>query len=154
MTPEEVRAYIDRDHVKDIETAAERLASVARHTQLEESPILSERTGARVLLKPENLQRTGSFKLRGAYNKIASLTQDELDRGIVTASAGNHAQGVAYAARERGAQATIVMPRNTPPIKVDATRALGAQVALVGDVWEMYSTSRVLMLQSCRRSRG
>ncbi len=147
MTPEEVRAYIDRDHVKDIETAAERLASVARHTQLEESPILSERTGARVLLKPENLQRTGSFKLRGAYNKIASLTQDELDRGIVTASAGNHAQGVAYAARERGAQATIVMPRNTPPIKVDATRALGAQVALVGDVFDESSAHAAKLSQ-------
>lgn len=147
MTPEEVRAYIDRDHVKDIETAAERLASVARHTQLEESPILSERTGARVLLKPENLQRTASFKLRGAYNKIASLTQDELDRGIVTASAGNHAQGVAYAARERGAQATIVMPRSTPPIKVDATRALGAQVALVGDVFDESSAHAAKLSQ-------
>ncbi len=147
MTPEEVRAYIDRDHVKDIETAAERLASVARHTQLEESPILSERTGARVLLKPENLQKTGSFKLRGAYNKIASLTQDELDRGIVTASAGNHAQGVAYAARERGAQATIVMPRSTPPIKVDATRALGAQVALVGDVFDESSAHAAKLSQ-------
>ena len=94
--------YLSRDHAADLKLAAERLASVARHTHLEESQILSEMTGARVLLKPENLQKTGSFKLRGAYNKIASLSQDELDRGIITASAGNHAQGVAYAARERG----------------------------------------------------
>lgn len=128
--------YLSRDHAADLKLAAERLASVARHTHLEESQILSEMTGARVLLKPENLQKTGSFKLRGAYNKIASLSQDELDRGIITASAGNHAQGVAYAARERGAHATIVMPRITPPIKVDATRALGATVALEGDVFD------------------
>ncbi|MFC0265989.1 threonine ammonia-lyase [Alloscardovia macacae] len=136
MTPDEVNAYLNRDHAADLNAAAERLRGVARHTQLEESRILSEQTGVRVLLKPENLQKTGSFKLRGAYNKIASLSQEELDRGIVTASAGNHAQGVAYAARERGAKATIVMPRITPPIKVDATRALGAQVELVGDVFD------------------
>ncbi|WP_418969203.1 threonine ammonia-lyase [Alloscardovia omnicolens] len=136
MTPEEISAYVQRDHADDLKTASERLQSVARHTQLEESQILSERTGARVVMKPENLQKTGSFKLRGAYNKIASLSQEELDRGIITASAGNHAQGVAYAARERGAHATIVMPRITPPIKVDATRALGATVALEGDVFD------------------
>ncbi|WP_018142753.1 threonine ammonia-lyase [Alloscardovia criceti] len=136
MTPDEVAQYVNRDHAADLEAAAQRLKKVVRHTQLEPSKILSEMTGAKILLKPENLQRTGSFKLRGAYNKIASLSQEELDRGIVTASAGNHAQGVAYAARERGAQATIVMPRITPPLKVDATRALGARVDLEGDVFD------------------
>ncbi|TCD54416.1 threonine ammonia-lyase [Alloscardovia theropitheci] len=136
MTPEQINEYVNRDHAADVELAAQRLEGVVRHTHLEESQILSDRIGARVLLKPENLQKTGSFKLRGAYNKIASLSQEDLDKGIVTASAGNHAQGVAYAARERGAQATIVMPRITPPIKVDATRALGAKVALVGDVFD------------------
>ncbi|MFD0704469.1 threonine ammonia-lyase [Alloscardovia venturai] len=136
MNEQQIADYIGRDHKADLNTAAERLSSVARHTQLEESPVLSDMVGARVLLKPENLQKTGSFKLRGAYNKIASLSQEELDRGIVTASAGNHAQGVAYAARERGARATIVMPRITPPIKVDATRHLGATVALEGEVFD------------------
>lgn len=136
MTPEEVKSYLDRDHRKDLNDAAARLDKIARHTTLEPSKVLSDMTGARILLKPENLQKTGSFKLRGAYNKIASLSQEELDRGIVTASAGNHAQGVAYAARERGAKAVIAMPRITPPIKVDATRALGAEVALEGEVFD------------------
>ena len=81
-------------------------------------------TGHEILLKPENLQVTGSFKIRGAYNKIASLTEEQIAHGIVTASAGNHAQGVAYAARERGAKATICMPQITPPLKVDATKEM------------------------------
>ncbi|MCC2728106.1 pyridoxal-phosphate dependent enzyme, partial [Blautia sp. MSK22_86] len=79
---------------------------------------------------------TGSFKIRGAYNKIASLAEEQLSHGIVTASAGNHAQGVAYAARERGAKATICMPQITPPLKVDATKAYGADVVLYGDVFD------------------
>lgn len=81
------------------------------------------------------LQVTGSFKIRGAYNKIASLSEEQIARGIVTASAGNHAQGVAYAARERHAKATICMPQITPPLKVDATKAYGADVVLYGDVF-------------------
>ena len=93
-------------------------------------------TGHEILLKPENLQVTGSFKIRGAYNKIASLTEEQIAHGIVTASAGNHAQGVAYAARERGAKATICMPQITPPLKVDATKAYGADVVLYGDVFD------------------
>ena len=93
-------------------------------------------TGHEILLKPENLQVTGSFKIRGAYNKIASLTDEQLAHGIVTASAGNHAQGVAYAARERGAKATICMPQITPPLKVDATKAYGADVVLCGEVFD------------------
>ena len=93
-------------------------------------------TGHEILLKPENLQVTGSFKIRGAYNKIASLSDEQLAHGIVTASAGNHAQGVAYAARERGAKATICMPQITPPLKVDATKAYGADVVLCGEVFD------------------
>ena len=105
-------------------------------------------TGHTILLKPENLQVTGSFKIRGAYNKIASLTDDELERGIVTASAGNHAQGVAYAARERGAKATILMPQITPPLKVDATKAYGADVVLHGDVFDEAAAYAIELSQS------
>lgn len=136
MNTDEVQLNLARDHASELKHAAERLEGTARHTTIIESPVLSESTGYTVLLKPENLQVTGSFKIRGAYNKIASLSQEELARGIVTASAGNHAQGVAYAARERGAQATIVMPQSTPPLKVDATKAYGAQVVLHGDVFD------------------
>lgn len=136
MNNDEVQQFLARDHAAELRKASERLEGTAKHTAIIDSPVLSAMTGHRVLLKPENLQVTGSFKIRGAYNKIASLSQDELDHGIVTASAGNHAQGVAYAARERGAKATIVMPRTTPPLKVDATKAYGAEVVLHGDVFD------------------
>ncbi len=86
----------------------------------------------KLFLKPENQQPIGAFKLRGAYNKIASLTQAERDRGVITYSSGNHGQGVAYAARALGVKAVIVMPRNAPPIKLEATTALGAEILLVG----------------------
>jgi threonine dehydratase len=86
----------------------------------------------KLYLKPENQQPIGAFKLRGAYNKIASLTQDERDRGVITYSSGNHGQGVAYAARSLGVRAIIVMPNNAPPIKLDATASLGAEIVLVG----------------------
>ena len=125
-----------RDHAAELKLAAERLKGTARHTGIIPSPVLSEMTGHEILLKPENLQVTGSFKIRGAYNKIASLTDEQLSHGIVTASAGNHAQGVAYAARERGAKATICMPQITPPLKVDATKAYGADVVLCGEVFD------------------
>ena len=136
MEQQEVLRALQRDHSAELKLAAERLSGTARHTNIIRSDTLSAMTGYVVLLKPENLQVTGSFKIRGAYNKIASLSEDELSRGIVTASAGNHAQGVAYAARERGAQATIVMPQSTPPLKVDATKAYGANVVLHGDVFD------------------
>ncbi|MCI1832838.1 MAG: threonine ammonia-lyase [Bifidobacterium sp.] len=136
MHSDDVKRYLSRDHAADLQAAVRRLDGTVRHTEVIPSTVLSTQTGYTVILKPENLQLTGSFKIRGAYNKIASLPQDSLDRGIVTASAGNHAQGVAYAARERGAQATIVMPQITPPLKVDATRAYGAQVVLHGDVFD------------------
>jgi threonine dehydratase len=136
MNNDEVQRCLARDHAAELRKAADRLKGTAKHTPIIDSPTLSGMIGHRVLLKPENLQVTGSFKIRGAYNKIASLSQAELDHGIVTASAGNHAQGVAYAARERGAAATIVMPRTTPPLKVDATKAYGADVVLHGDVFD------------------
>ena len=110
-----------------------RVYDVARETPLDPAPRLSRRLGNDVLLKREDLQPVFSFKLRGAYNKIAHLSQAERARGVIAASAGNHAQGVAFSARKLGLRAVIVMPQTTPQIKVDAVRALGAEVVLVGD---------------------
>ena len=110
-----------------------RVYDVARETPLEKAAGLSRRLGHRVLLKREDLQPVFSFKLRGAYNRIAHLSAAERERGIIAASAGNHAQGVAYSAKHLGLRATIVMPLTTPRIKVDAVRALGAEVVLRGD---------------------
>src|SRR5688572_1189502 len=110
-----------------------RVYDVARETPLDPAPRLSQRLGNEVLLKREDLQPIFSFKLRGAYNKIAHLTDRERARGVIAASAGNHAQGVAFSARELALRAIIVMPQTTPQIKVDAVRAMGAEVVLVGD---------------------
>ncbi len=110
-----------------------RVYDVARETPLDPAPGLSRRLGHTVLLKREDLQPVFSFKLRGAYNKIAQLTPDERARGVITASAGNHSQGVAFSARKLGLRAVIVMPQTTPRIKVDAVRAMGAEVVLAGD---------------------
>jgi threonine dehydratase len=110
-----------------------RVYDVARETPLDEAPRLSRRLGATVLLKREDLQPVFSFKLRGAYNRIAQLTDEERRRGVITASAGNHAQGVAFSARHLGLRAVIVMPRTTPEIKVEAVAAMGAEVVLEGD---------------------
>ncbi len=110
-----------------------RVYDVARETPIDEAEGLSSRLGTQVLLKREDLQPVFSFKLRGAYNKIASLDEAARARGIITASAGNHSQGVAYSARKVGLHAVIVMPQTTPRIKVDAVRGLGAEVVLAGD---------------------
>lgn len=110
-----------------------RVYDVAVETPLEEAVNLSRRLGAHVFLKREDLQPVFSFKLRGAYNKMARLSQEELGRGVIAASAGNHAQGVALAAKKLGCEATIVMPVTTPAIKIGAVRRLGAQVALFGE---------------------
>jgi threonine dehydratase len=115
----------------DIRRAQTRLQGIAVRTQLIEFP-LDASDGRRLFLKPENLQPIGAFKLRGAYNKIAALTDAERKRGVITYSSGNHAQGVAYAARALGAKAVIVMPDNAPAIKRDATAALGAEIVTVG----------------------
>jgi len=117
--------------VRDILTS--RVYEVAKETPLDPAPLLSARLENIVLLKREDLQPTFSFKVRGAYNRMARLSDGERARGVVAASAGNHAQGVALAAARLGVRATIVMPRTTPEIKVDAVRALGAEVSLVGD---------------------
>jgi threonine dehydratase len=117
---------------RDVEAAAALLADVVRHTPMEHSRALGERVGGPVWLKCENLQHTGSFKFRGAYTRIALLTAAERARGVVAASAGNHAQGVALAARLLGAQATVFMPETAPLPKVEATRGYGAQIRLLG----------------------
>ncbi|MBM4363710.1 MAG: pyridoxal-phosphate dependent enzyme, partial [Deltaproteobacteria bacterium] len=102
-------------------------------TPLDPAPLLSERLGLAVLLKREDLTPVFSFKLRGAYHRMSQLGREEASRGVIAASAGNHAQGVAYSARRLGIEATIVMPRTTPPIKVAAVRRLGATIELHGD---------------------
>lgn len=118
------------------EEAFERVRTVAKETKLIYSEYLSNQTGNRVYLKPENMQLTGAYKLRGAYYKISTLTPEERERGLITASAGNHAQGVAYAAKCCGAKAVIVMPKTTPLIKVERTKGYGAEVILFGDVYD------------------
>ena len=140
MEQSKVEAYLQRDHKTDLLDAQKRLAGTVSRTEIISSPQLADFPDCSVYLKPENLQKTGSFKIRGAYNKIASLDEESLSRGIVTASAGNHAQGVAYAARERNAKAIICMPQITPPLKVDATRAYGAEVVLHGEVFDEANT--------------
>lgn len=118
------------------EEAAETVKKVTRETKLIYSEPLSENCGNKVYLKPENMQLTGAYKLRGAYYKISTLTDEERAKGLITASAGNHAQGVAYAAKAFGARAVIVMPTTTPLIKVERTRSYGAEVVLYGDVYD------------------
>ena len=118
------------------EEAAKKVKEVTQETKLVYSHHFSKETGNEVYLKPENMQRTGAYKVRGAYYKISTLTEEERQRGLITASAGNHAQGVAYAARKYGVPATIVMPTTTPLIKVERTKELGAQVVLAGDVYD------------------
>lgn len=120
----------------DVYQAAVNLEGVLRKTSLIESPYFSEECGNKVFFKPENLQVTGAFKIRGAYNKLSRLGRCELGRGIIAASAGNHAQGIGYAAQLLGAQATLVMPATTPIIKVEATKQYGAQVVLHGDNYD------------------
>jgi threonine dehydratase len=117
----------------DVRDARERVSATARHTPLDYSHTYSKMTGAEVYLKLENFQRTGSFKIRGATNRIKTLTEDETNAGVVTASAGNHAQGVALAASRVGVDSKIVMPTNAPISKVSATRNYGAEVDLHGD---------------------
>ncbi len=118
------------------EEASEIVKEVTQETKLVYSEFLSERYGNKIYLKPENMQFTGAYKVRGAYYKISTLSPEERSRGLITASAGNHAQGVAYAAQKFGARATIVMPTTTPLIKVNRTKGYGADVVLCGDVYD------------------
>jgi threonine dehydratase len=125
-----------------------RVYDVARETPLDPAPLLGVRVGAPVWLKREDLQPVFSFKLRGAYNKLACLAAEERARGVIAASAGNHAQGVALAARKLGCRAVIVMPSTTPRIKVDAVRSHGAEVVLHGDSFDAaFTRSRALMAE-------
>ena len=122
--------------LEKFEEASEIVKQVTSETKLIYSEFLSNQTGNKVYLKPENMQLTGAYKLRGAYYKISTLSPEEREKGLITASAGNHAQGVAYAAKKYGVKAVIVMPTTTPLMKVNRTKSYGAEVILKGDVYD------------------
>ena len=129
-------SIVERTTIADVYRADKQLAGIVKKTKLIQSDFFSEQCGNSVYLKPENMQHTGAFKLRGAYNKISQLTDEEKAKGVITSSAGNHAQGVAYASQKLGVKAVICMPATTPILKVEATRALGAEVVLHGDSFD------------------
>ena len=122
--------------LEKFEEASEIVSKVTQETKLIYSEYFSEISGNKVYFKPENMQRTGAYKVRGAFYKISQLSEDEKERGLITASAGNHAQGVAYAAALSGVKAIVVMPVTTPLIKVNRTKSLGAEVVLYGNVFD------------------
>ena len=122
--------------LEKFEEATEIVHQVTRETKLLYSKVLSDRYGNKIYLKPENMQYTGAYKLRGAYYKISTLSEEEKTKGLITASAGNHAQGVAYAAKAYGVKATIVMPTTTPLIKVERTKSYGVETVLYGDNYD------------------
>lgn len=122
--------------LEKFEEAYNTVQKVVNQTKLIYSDFFSEQSGNKVYLKPENLQVTGAYKIRGAYYKISTLSEEERSKGLITASAGNHAQGVAFAAKAYGVKATIVMPTTTPLIKVNRTKSYGAEVILYGDVYD------------------
>ena len=122
--------------LEDFQSAKKRVDEVILETRLIHSDAFSEECGNDVYIKPENLQKTGAFKIRGAYNKIMKLSDEAKQKGLIASSAGNHAQGVAYAAKKLEVKATICMPAHTPLIKVDATKAHGADVVLYGEVYD------------------
>lgn len=131
--------------IDDIYMAEQKLQSVIKKTELIESPFFSNECGNRVFIKPENLQVTGAFKIRGAFNKLSTLSEMEKSRGVISASAGNHAQGIGYASQLLGVKATLVMPSATPIIKVEATKNYGVDVVLYGDNYDdSYKKAREL----------
>ena len=132
----DISAILQETTIAGVYEAARTLDGVTKKTQLLDSPFFSALSQNDVYLKPENLQNTGSFKVRGAYNKIAHLTDEERAKGVITSSAGNHAQGVALAAQRLGVKAVICMPATTPLLKVEATRSYGAEVVLAGDTFD------------------
>ena len=136
--------------IDEVRAAARRLNGVSLHTPVLTSPVLDERTGVRALLKTESLQRTGSFKLRGAYNRIAALTSAERERGVVAFSSGNHAQAVALAASLLEAPATIVMPADAPAMKLARTRRHGAEVV----TYDRYGEDREQIALAIAERRG
>ena len=127
---------MDKLTLEKFEEAAEKVQEVTLKTNLVYSEYFSKQSGNKVYLKPENMQYTGAYQVRGAYYKISTLTDEERAKGLITASAGNHAQGVAYAAKIYGCRAVIVMPTTTPLIKVNRTKSYGAEVVLYGDVYD------------------
>lgn len=122
--------------LKKFEEAAEKVKEVTLETKLVYSEYFSAQTGNKVYFKPENMQYTGAYKVRGAYYKISTMSEEARKKGLITASAGNHAQGVAYAAQKYGVNATVVMPTTTPLIKVNRTKGYGAKVVLYGNVYD------------------
>lgn len=134
----------------DIEAAAQRIKGVAVETPLVESPALNDRVGLRVLMKLETLQRVGAFKFRGAYNRLSQLTDDEKTRGVVAFSSGNHAQGVALAAKLLGIPALIVMPADAPKVKAEATKGYGAEVKF----YDRLTESREKIAAAIAKERG
>lgn len=122
--------------LESFEQASEIVKKVTLPTKLVYSEYLSKETGGKIYLKPENMQYTGAYKVRGSYYKISRMSEEERERGLITASAGNHAQGVAYAAKAFGVKAVIVMPTTTPLIKVERTKSYGAEVVLYGNVYD------------------
>ena len=122
--------------LKSFEEAAEKVKEATLPTNLVYSEYFSSQTGNRVYLKPENMQYTGAYKIRGAYYKISTMSEEARQKGLITASAGNHAQGVAFAAKKYGVKATVVMPTTTPLIKVNRTKGYGAEVILYGNVYD------------------
>ncbi len=133
---EEKRQEMEMLTLEAFEEASETVRKVTTDTKLVSSAYFSAQSGNKVFLKPENMQVTGAYKIRGAYYKISRMSREDRARGLITASAGNHAQGVAYAANQYGCRATIVMPTTTPLIKVNRTRGYGADVILKGDVYD------------------
>ena len=136
VAQDDVNKIVETTTIADIYRADKQLAGIVRKTRLIASDFFSEQSGNEIFLKPENMQHTGAFKLRGAYNKISQLTDDEKARGVITSSAGNHAQGVAFAAQKLGVKAVICMPATTPILKVEATKSYGAEVVLHGDSFD------------------
>lgn len=136
MSEEKIENFseiVDNTTIADIYRADKNLSGVVKKTKLIHSDYFSEISGNEIFIKPENMQHTGAFKLRGAYNKISQLTAEEKNKGVITSSAGNHAQGVAFAAQKLGVKAVICMPATTPILKVEATKNFGAEVILHGD---------------------
>ncbi len=131
------------------EEASEKVKEATLETKLVYSQFFSNQTGNKVYLKPENMQFTGAYKVRGAYYKLSTLSEEDKKKGLITASAGNHAQGVAYAASKNGVKATIVMPTTTPLIKVNRTKSYGADVVLYGDVYDEACAKAYELAEEC-----
>ena len=136
VAQDDTKKIVETTTIADVYRADKQLSGIVKKTRLIQSDFFSEQSGNEIYIKPENMQHTGAFKLRGAYNKISQLTAEEKSKGVITSSAGNHAQGVAFAAQKLGVKAVICMPATTPILKVEATKAYGAEVILHGDSFD------------------